>query len=81
MNVLLRLLIPAVEGVFLAYLITLFHEQFWPDDLTVQQLHTLNKANRWVMITLPIFAVIFDWRINLPIPWPWVRGDFVRPCV
>jgi hypothetical protein len=74
MDVPLRLLIPAVEGLFLAYGITLFHAQFWPDGLTSQQLQALNKANRWVMITLPIFAVIFDWRIDLPIPWPWLRG-------
>jgi hypothetical protein len=71
MNVLLRLLVPAIEGAFLGFLIALFHEQFWPDDLTVPQLRALNKANRWLMIVLPIFAVIFNWRIDLPIPWPW----------
>jgi hypothetical protein len=71
MNVLIRLLVPAVEGLFLAYLIALFHSQFWPDDLTLPQLRALRRANNWVLITLPIFAVIFDWRINLAIPLGW----------
>ena len=70
-DVLIRLLVPAVEGSFLAYMITLFHEKFWPDDLTGPQLRALNKANRWVLIVLPIFAVIFNWRIHLPLPFLW----------
>jgi hypothetical protein len=67
-DVLLRLFVPGVEGLFLAFLITLFQTQFWPDDLTSPQLRALKRANRWVMIVLPVFAVIFNWRINLPIP-------------
>ncbi len=70
MHILLRLLVPGIEGAFLGFLITLFHEQFWPDDLTPPQIRALNRANRWVVITLPIFAMIFNWRIDLPIPWP-----------
>jgi hypothetical protein len=42
--------------------------QFWPDDLTGPQFRALNKANRWVMIVLPIFAVSFNWQIDLPLP-------------
>jgi hypothetical protein len=68
MDILLRLIVPAVEGWFLACGVTLFHQQFWPDDLTSPQLRALNKANRWVMIVVPIFAVIFNWRIDLPLP-------------
>jgi len=68
MHILLRLLVPAVEGLFLAYGIALFHMQFWPDDLTGPQFRALNKANRWVMIVLPIFAVSFNWQIDLPLP-------------
>jgi hypothetical protein len=48
----------------------LFHSQFWPSELTPAQQQALLKANRWLMILLPLFAVIFDWRINLPIPQP-----------
>ncbi len=69
MNVLLRYLVPAVEGLFLAYLISLFRWQFYPNDLTVAQERALGKADTWLMILLPIFAVIFDWRIDLPLPY------------
>jgi hypothetical protein len=68
MNALLRLAVPVVEGWFLAVLITIFHEQFWPNDLTLAQLYALRKANRWLLIVLPIVAVIFDWRMSLPFP-------------
>jgi len=68
MDILLRLLVPAVEGLFLAFGIALFHTQFWPGDLTGPQLRALNKANHWMMIVLPIFAMIFNWRIDLPLP-------------
>jgi hypothetical protein len=67
MDILLRLLVPAVEGFFLACGIGHFHAQFWPGDLTLPQLRALNKANRWMMIVLPIFAMIFNWRIDLPL--------------
>jgi hypothetical protein len=68
MNVLFRLLVSAVEGAVLGFLVTLFHAQFWPDDLTPPQERALIKANWWVVAVLPIFAMIVDWRINLPMP-------------
>jgi hypothetical protein len=69
MNVLLRVLLPAIEAELLACLIAAFHYQFWPDDLTDAQSARLKRANIWLMILMPFFAFAFNWRIDLPLPY------------
>lgn len=68
MNVLLRLLVPAFEGAVLSFLLLLCHSQLWPEDLTPAQLRALHRADRWIILGFTIFAVIFNLRVNLPLP-------------